>query len=753
MILPIMAEKKKKQSKNDGRILLGVPMALQTEKLSKNTRMNGKELLRSQVGSLEAHAALSRQVYNWVTALYLSFLKMKDDYIREKGLGYANNDEQALCSLKASVYAMKQKTKNDEDKKGNKKKRTKPKDSDPVPLSAKIIEDFTHVDAVTGEVFVPTSVTYQEAKEFDSQTASFYKQFNEEHAYDAPEQKHPDRNPRKLPSWILKKQTIEYVYSQIVGSVKEDTHRFVGNVLYDSLADSNVLPQWFTNLVIEQESLHPLYRYDNRSVWVPVGEDENIEMFPVPRRVAVNEIENACNAVEKHRKRFFKGGNPKQGKPKFRKYKDDQTFAISMPDLFLRQGISAAAKNKFLSGISLDSSMGEDARREAEGKLWAEEKHKRKTSWDRLASGSRIRLGYLGNVPVSKHSLKRLISLLNEGGELAGEVRLSRRSGQWSAAVSVRMPVGWKRKRPDSYKLGGASGEIGADPGVIDAVITSTGYSISNISRNPRHIKHVSTPSRTKQERHFAKALSHEDASFERLRYLDEKLKMWQRKASYQYEAAVKANDGKRKGAIMTPKWHEAQTRIRKINAQIANIRAHHRNVIAKILAANYDFVGLESLNTKGMLAKVLPKTDDAGKYIKNGRKAKSGLSRAISAVGFGSLLLLIKQKAGFYGTTVQEINQWFASSKMCSNCGAVKSKAELPLHVREYHCDSCGFVCGRDENAARNIVNEALRIYHGGNEEETQIDRDIEDVSHQYYKEIVAEIDGVAIDLVEDIV
>ncbi|MGW3039520.1 zinc ribbon domain-containing protein [Kitasatospora sp. NPDC001159] len=38
-----------------------------------------------------------------------------------------------------------------------------------------------------------------------------------------------------------------------------------------------------------------------------------------------------------------------------------------------------------------------------------------------------------------------------------------------------------------------------------------------------------------------------------------------------------------------------------------------------------------------------------------------------------------------------------------CSGCGA--ARARLPLHVRTFHCDACGPVIDRDENAARNVA------------------------------------------------
>ncbi|MGW5672930.1 zinc ribbon domain-containing protein [Micromonospora sp. NPDC003776] len=59
--------------------------------------------------------------------------------------------------------------------------------------------------------------------------------------------------------------------------------------------------------------------------------------------------------------------------------------------------------------------------------------------------------------------------------------------------------------------------------------------------------------------------------------------------------------------------------------------------------------------------------------------------------------------KTGWTGGRTLVADRWYPSSKTCSGCSAVKAK--LPLHVRTYHCDACGLVLDRDENAARNLA------------------------------------------------
>ena len=48
--------------------------------------------------------------------------------------------------------------------------------------------------------------------------------------------------------------------------------------------------------------------------------------------------------------------------------------------------------------------------------------------------------------------------------------------------------------------------------------------------------------------------------------------------------------------------------------------------------------------------------------------------------------------------------NKWFASSKLCSNCGHKYEK--LKLNERKWTCKKCGVFHDRDVNAAKNLLN-----------------------------------------------
>ena len=84
-------------------------------------------------------------------------------------------------------------------------------------------------------------------------------------------------------------------------------------------------------------------------------------------------------------------------------------------------------------------------------------------------------------------------------------------------------------------------------------------------------------------------------------------------------------------------------------------------------------------------------------------------LALAISDVGWGTFVNFLDYKLKLKGGLLVEIDRWFPSSKLCSNC--FYQIGELPLDVREWTCPSCGTHHDRDGNAATNIRAEGIRM------------------------------------------
>jgi len=130
--------------------------------------------------------------------------------------------------------------------------------------------------------------------------------------------------------------------------------------------------------------------------------------------------------------------------------------------------------------------------------------------------------------------------------------------------------------------------------------------------------------------------------------------------------------------------------KISRLHYRIRCIRQDSLHKLTHRLCQGFKVICLENLNVKGMM--------------KNHKLAK-----AISDMGFYEFKRQLEYKATLYGNWISKVEQWFASSKICSICG--HKKVELKLSERTYHCNQCGFEVERDVNAAINIEREGLRL------------------------------------------
>jgi putative transposase len=129
--------------------------------------------------------------------------------------------------------------------------------------------------------------------------------------------------------------------------------------------------------------------------------------------------------------------------------------------------------------------------------------------------------------------------------------------------------------------------------------------------------------------------------------------------------------------------------KLAKQHARVAHIRKDAAHKLTSYVCKNHALVALEDLNTAGML--------------KN-----HSLAGAVSDSNFGEIKRQLLYKARREGTFLVMIDRFYPSSKTCSSCGTIRD--ELGLDERVFVCLDCGYVTDRDYNAAKNIVQEALR-------------------------------------------
>ncbi len=143
----------------------------------------------------------------------------------------------------------------------------------------------------------------------------------------------------------------------------------------------------------------------------------------------------------------------------------------------------------------------------------------------------------------------------------------------------------------------------------------------------------------------------------------------------------------KQKGSANREK---AKLKVARLHYRITCIRDDVLHKITTHIAHDYGFVGVESLNVKGM--------------VKN-----HALAQALSDAALSRLLELLKSKVQSRNGYVQPIGRFYPSSKTCSGCGCVRK--DLSLSEREFVCPNCSMVLDRDLNASINILHEALRL------------------------------------------
>lgn len=138
-------------------------------------------------------------------------------------------------------------------------------------------------------------------------------------------------------------------------------------------------------------------------------------------------------------------------------------------------------------------------------------------------------------------------------------------------------------------------------------------------------------------------------------------------------------------------RMQKAKLKLARFCEKLCNQRLDAVHKLSTHFVRNYDVIAIEDLDVFSM--------------IRN-----TNLTREILDTSWYELRRQLSYKSDWYGRNLVVIDRFFPSSQLCSCCGARWSGVK-DLSVRKWTCPSCGAVHDRDENAAKNILSEGLRL------------------------------------------
>jgi putative transposase len=138
--------------------------------------------------------------------------------------------------------------------------------------------------------------------------------------------------------------------------------------------------------------------------------------------------------------------------------------------------------------------------------------------------------------------------------------------------------------------------------------------------------------------------------------------------------------------------WQKTKSKLARLHYRIGCRRGDVLHKLTTEVARTSGLVAVEDLHVKGLIQ-------------------NRCLSRSFSDAALGTLLDLLESKVPRAGGALVKVGRFYPSSQLCHRCGS--RRADLTLDERIYVCanPTCGYRGDRDENASRNILQEALRL------------------------------------------
>ena len=396
---------------------------------------------------------------------------------------------------------------------------------------------------------------------------------------------------------------------------------------------------------------------DPTAVWPETEQSSEPWMHTIPRRVLVSGLQSADKAW----KNFFDSRTGARagrlvGTPRFkRKGASRDSFTIPAPETIGAYGTA------YLRGEP------EYARRKAQLK-----RRGIKTT-PTIEDYRHVRLSHLGVIR-THDTTRHLVKAVCAGAQVRSYT-VSRAANRWYVSILVELT----RPSATPTRAQRAAGAVGVDLGVRYLAALSDEQAPQRFAQYPS-LEFTGDGDPTLANPRWARAAERRLVRLQR--------------------ALSRAQKGSNRRARIVQQ-------IARHHHLVALRRESGLHQVSKRLTTGYTLIGLEDLAVAGMTASAAGTVEAPGKNVRQ----KAGLNRSILDAAFSTLRRQLEYKASWYGSQVQIIDRFFASSQTCSACGA-RAKTKLDLRVRVFECAACGVRIDRDVNAARNIRAEAVRMH-----------------------------------------
>ena len=137
---------------------------------------------------------------------------------------------------------------------------------------------------------------------------------------------------------------------------------------------------------------------------------------------------------------------------------------------------------------------------------------------------------------------------------------------------------------------------------------------------------------------------------------------------------------------------YKIKLKIQRVYQKLRNMRKYLIHDITNKIVSENDIIVTEDLDIKSM-------------------KENHYIAKRLTNIPLSQIIDMLKYKCERLNKRLIQIDRYYPSSQICSNCG-YRNKKVKDLSIRKWECEKCGREHKRDYNASLNIMFEGLKKY-----------------------------------------